>query len=105
MKCPNCRCEIGNLTECPYCGARLYRRTESQYARSTTPVGRSAPTIPVPTRQVQAQKVRPKAAPITAEQRMMRHLNNIDTWGRVCAVLLSGIFALQILQLILFAIK
>lgn len=47
MKCANCNCEIGNLTQCPYCGHKnryIYRAQETgQYGT----VGRSTPTRPV----------------------------------------------------------
>lgn len=93
MKCPNCHCEIGNLTTCPYCGVILYRRpraqpkqpTENDAARTTQPV-RVTPTKP-------AQVNR-------SDRRRERHLANCDTWGLLCVILISGVFILELLQLL-----
>lgn len=93
MKCPNCRCEIGNLTTCPYCGVILYRRPraqtrqppENQAARTTQPV-RVEPTKPVYGHR--------------SDQRRERHLANCDIWGLLCVILLSGVFILELLQLL-----
>lgn len=92
MKCPNCRCEIGNLTTCPYCGAVLYRRGA---VPPTTGVRTQAVTSPVETRTMEAP---PR---LRQDTRRDRHLNNLDTWGLLCAILLGGIFALEFLQLLI----
>ena len=91
MKCPNCRCEIGNLMTCPYCGAILYRRAEPTQApgarsRTTQPV-RTTPVRPAPTNR--------------SEPRRDRHLANLDTSTLLCVILLSGIFILELMQLLM----
>lgn len=90
MKCPNCRCEIGNLMTCPYCGAILYRRTDT-----TQPAGTASPRT---TQPVQSAPTRPISSD-RYEQRRERHLANLDTATLLCVVLLSGIFILELLQL------
>lgn len=48
MKCANCNCEIGNLTQCPYCGHKnryIYRAQEvGQYG--TVHAGQPYPARP-----------------------------------------------------------
>lgn len=93
MKCPNCRCEIGNLTTCPYCGAILYRRPRAQ-PRQQTEMDNGRTTQPVhvtPTRPVHVKR---------SDQRKDRHLANCDTWGLLCVILISGVFILELLQLL-----
>ena len=87
MKCPNCRCEIGNLTTCPYCGVVLYRRPSAGRAPQAPPrVGQPSPRTPARSR---------------SDQRRDRHLANLASWGILTVVLLSGIFVLELLQLLL----
>lgn len=91
MKCPNCRCEIGNLMTCPYCGAILYRRTDTTQPAGSTHPRTTQPVRPAVTRPVSSDR---------SEQRKERHLANLDTAGLLCVVLLSGIFILELLQLL-----
>ena len=84
MRCPNCRCEIGNLTTCPYCGVMLYRRT------APTATSRRPPTA-VPTERI---------TPEPRDRRRERHLANLDMWGLLCTIFLGGIFVLELLQLL-----
>lgn len=84
MRCPNCRCEIGTLEVCPYCGVRLRN----------------------PTRPVPRQEPRPTPSVYRAERsnaRTNRHISNIDTWSLLTVVLLGGIFVVELLQLIVMA--
>lgn len=43
MKCANCNCEIGNLTQCPYCGHKNRYVYRAQDAGQYGTVGQSAP--------------------------------------------------------------
>lgn len=94
MKCPNCRCEIGNLTTCPYCGVTLYRRPRST---STAPV-----RVP-PTRQVQSRQVPPSYNGQRSQSTPRRSddLSNLELYGLLSVVLLCGIFVLEVLQLVI----
>lgn len=93
MKCPNCRCEIGNLMTCPYCGAILYRRTDTTQPATGSRGGRpTQPVHPAATRPVSDNH---------GEQRRERHLANMDTATLLCVILLSGIFLLELLQLLM----
>lgn len=59
MRCANCNCEIGNLTQCPYCGHKNRYVYRAQEAGQYGTVGQNAPT-----RSVQAdysQQHRPDA--------------------------------------------
>ena len=74
MICPRCKSEVGSQSRCPYCGTVL------QTVDYTIPVN-------------QAQK--------TVAETEDRHLANVDTWSLIQAVLLSGIFLTNILELVL----
>ncbi len=112
MKCPNCRCEIGNLTTCPYCGAVLYRRSTAAQSRSRQE-SYSAPQAAARPRQSEVYQAprAPRPAPAAqptrsparsrSEQRKERHLANLDTWGLLTVIFLAGIFVLELLQVIL----
>lgn len=86
MRCPNCKCEIGNLTSCPYCGVRLVQHTAPAGPGTdrTLPVGRGAA---------------PQQAPGPA--RGAGPNKKIELYGAMGVCLLFGIFALEIIQLIL----
>lgn len=93
MRCPNCRCEIGNLTTCPYCGVRVFRSSVSR-------------TEPCPPTNTDWHKRTPSAnrqttsmtSWITSDKRLERHMENLDLWGLLCVILLVGIFVLELLQ-------
>lgn len=92
MKCPNCRCEIGNLTTCPYCGVTLYRRPQTA---ATDPV-RVPPTRQVPPpRAAQA----PYSRPVQNASRKNAETSGLELYALVGVVLLCGIFILEALQL------
>lgn len=93
MRCPNCRCEIGNLMTCPYCGVTVFRsavpRTEpcpptnADWHKRTTPTNKQLP---------------PTVSWGAREKRLERHMENLDLWGLLCVILLVGIFVLELLQ-------
>lgn len=85
MRCPKCRCEIGTLEVCPYCGSRVYN-----------------PTRTVPVREPQQMSV---YRTDRSSQHTNRHISNIDAWSLLCAILLGGIFVMELLQLIVLAIR
>lgn len=103
MTCPNCRCEIGNLTVCPYCGARQRSVRTTPVTRPNQP-GTVTPVqtrTPAPTKNVQTRPV------YRSEQsggRANRHMSNIDTWSLMCVILLAGIFVMELLQLVLLVL-
>lgn len=76
MICPKCKSEVGNQSSCPYCGTVFYQ--DPRRADVTTPVNK-----------------------IDEQRGKDHHAANIDTWGLVSVVLLSGIFLTEILQLVL----
>lgn len=104
MTCPNCRCEIGNLAVCPYCGAR-------QRSARTTPVTKPAPprtAAPMQTRAPAPAKnmqTRPVYRSEQSGSRANRHMSNIDTWSLMCVILLAGIFVMELLQLVLLVLQ
>lgn len=102
MICPNCRCEIGNLTVCPYCGAR-------QRSARTTPVTRPVPPTAAAPTQTRAPAKNVQTRPVyRSEQsggRANRHMSNIDTWSLMCVILLAGIFVMELLQLVLLVLN
>ncbi|HJA25951.1 MAG TPA: hypothetical protein H9795_07810 [Candidatus Fournierella merdigallinarum] len=88
MKCANCRCEIGNLTTCPYCGKMNYQRpAQPQPARIDHGYSGAAPTSRT---LYHAPKRRH-----TGEQ----HCRSTAMWTFLNTVLLIGIFLLNLLQL------
>lgn len=109
MKCANCNCEIGNLTQCPYCGYKsryVYRAQETageygtvgQYARPTQPV--QAPPRRQPTvRQMQY----PQAAPTRTVEQPRKRQKRRDS-GSV-ELLLRLILVMQCLIAVLLAIQ
>lgn len=89
MRCPNCRCEIGNLKTCPYCGNVMY---------ATPPTNKVGYTQMVDRRPVSSPT---RSAISNLERRKERHLANLDTWGLLSVVLLGGIFVLQLLEFVM----
>lgn len=83
MRCPKCRCEIGTLTVCPYCGTLVNNPTR--------PIQPAAPQRPSVYRSDRSS------------QHTNRHISNIDAWSLACAVLLGGIFVMELLQVIILA--
>ena len=84
MKCPNCRCEIGNQPTCPYCGRVIYqtiRRASEDNGTSQFRVLQSA------------------------LNRLHRSLTAIELRSRLAVILLTGIFVLQILLVLISIIK
>lgn len=84
MICPNCKCEIGNLSVCPYCRLQV----------------QGTKTIPIPNRRISKQN-QVFAQDIYQQNNSLRHLHNTDVWGLMSVILLGGIFVLELLQLIL----
>jgi hypothetical protein len=78
MICPKCRCEVGNAKSCPYCGTVFYQDPMQDYTQKVIRQDQPAPS-----------------------GNQDRHASNIDTWGLVSVVLLSGIFISEVLQLVL----
>ena len=91
MKCPNCRCEVGSLPVCPYCGATVYLQeaawNQQDYARRSAPV-------------VDQRSSRRKGPELKDLDRRLRIL---ETRVNLCLTLLCGIFALTIMTLVILA--
>lgn len=91
MKCPKCRCEVGNQSVCPYCGATVYVSSATWdmntfQSRATMPVN-SVSRIPPENRGTD------------------RRLKNLETKVNLLLVLQIGSFVLTVLTLIIMALK
>lgn len=98
MICPNCRCEIGNLAVCPYCGMRQRNAGTTPIRPQGTTQVRNRQAVPMQTKNSDMKSV------YRSEQGNNRHMSNIDTWSLMCVILLAGIFVMELLQLILLAL-
>lgn len=87
MKCPNCKCEIANLTDCPYCGVHLVRRNAPQATQRAAGSARTTPVGQVP----KQERIRYSK----------RDSGNVEMWLQIGVCLLSGIFVLEVVQLLL----
>lgn len=90
MICPNCKCEIGNLSVCPYCGVQVQ-----------LPGGTK--TIPITMQQPRQQQV--YVPDLYQQGKQNRHFRNIDTWGLMTVILLAGMFVMQLLEIVLLILK
>ena len=89
MKCPNCRCEVGNQPVCPYCGATVYLR-QAQWNQEAYE------------RSVQSQEKRKRSVELKELDRRVRLM---ETKVNLCLTLQSGTFALAILVLFILALR
>lgn len=94
MKCPNCRCEVGNQPVCPYCGTTVYLQSapgwnEQDYARQS---------IPAPDGRQQRRRG-------LELKDVDRRIRNLETKVNLCLAVLCGNFALTILAIIILAFK
>ena len=92
MRCPKCRCEVGNQAVCPYCGATVYVGSTTwnvnDFNRNTLQV---------------SQK---NAAPMPLEVRSVdRRIRSLETKVNMLLVLQGGTFVLSVLALIIMALK
>lgn len=93
MKCPNCRCEVGNQPVCPYCGATVYLQAMQNWSddyshhAAAAMDGRSQKRRGVDLKDVD------------------RRIRSLETKINLCLVLMCGNFALMILALIILAFK
>lgn len=78
MICQNCRCEIGSMLKCPYCG------TEYQPAPAYS---------------------EPFLSGHENGSRCERGSGRENVWGLMCVILLAGIFVLRLLQFIFLLIQ
>lgn len=85
MRCPNCRCEIGRQTICPYCGQVIQADPQRIYEMQTLQVQGSA------TQNMQ--------------NRIYRHVNNVETTSKLILILMVGLFVLQVLTLVVVMLK
>jgi len=91
MRCPKCRCEVGNQSVCPYCGATVYMGTATWDMNTF----QNRATVPVP-----------GSAKVPLESRgTERKLRNLETKVNLLLVLQTGTFVLAVLSLIIMALK
>lgn len=83
MKCQKCGSEIGYSLSCPYCGA--------QYGSGQNPTN----PVTVQREGAQTNPISPRT-----ERRQERRLMNLETLGLLSVILLTGIFVLELLQLL-----
>lgn len=118
MRCANCNCEIGNLTQCPYCGHKnryVYRAQESgQYGtvgqNTPTRIARNPYVQPTPTRSPQNQTgPYPQSAPTRTAapqarnpaRRVPREITNIELLLRLILLMQCVIALLLTVGLVL----
>lgn len=90
MRCPKCRCEVGNQPVCPFCGATVYM------SNTTWNVNDAArqPTVPVH-----------GGAQVTNSRGIERKLRELETKLNLLMVLQGGTLVLAILTLLAMALK
>ena len=93
MKCPKCRSEVGNQSVCPYCGSTVYINGNSwgnsEYAHSA---------------YVQNNKLRNKAN-MNAGTEFEYRLRNLETRVNMMLAVQIGIFVIDILILVILALR
>ncbi|MBQ6839667.1 MAG: hypothetical protein IJO45_03135 [Oscillospiraceae bacterium] len=90
MKCPRCRCEVGNQSICPYCGGTVYISSgwnTTEYSRRTANTAQGSRRPPSETRNIE------------------RKLHNLEMKVHMLLVLQGGVLALSVLALLLIALK
>ena len=97
MRCKRCKGEIGNLAVCPYCGWNQYASTSPNY---DTKGVNSTVTITPP-----AGKSQPSTRDRRESSRISASLSNIEMRSKLCVILLAGIFALQVITMVLLVLK
>lgn len=118
MRCANCNCEIGNLTQCPYCGYRnryVYRAQEAageygtvgQYSRQTQPPPtmrqiQYAPRVNAqPVQRVQSAPTRVANPPRKRQQNRERDSGTIEMLLRMILLMQCLIAVLITIQLVI----
>ena len=87
MKCPKCRCEVGNQSVCPYCGATVY--IDGNAWANAEYVRRSAMYMNDPRNSLQGHTA------YDAE----RNIQRLEKKVNMLLILQCGIFALNVLIL------
>ena len=85
MKCPNCRCEIGNQQVCPYCGTTVYLQEGYRTAQGAEIRGNRRRTVEL--------------------RDLDKRLRNMETKVNLCLTLQCGTFAIVILMLVILALR
>lgn len=116
MKCANCNCEIGNLTQCPYCGHKNRYVYRAQEAGQYGTVGQNAPTRtvhtgqPYPTRPQKNQTISyPQGAPTRTvapqaqrtPRRIPREIANMELLLRLILLMQCVIALLLTVELVI----
>lgn len=89
MRCPKCRCEVGNQPICPFCGATVYMtnatwEASNQGSRTTMPVRGYSPTFDT--------------------RSMERKMRKLEVKLNLLLVLQTGSFALTLITLLVLAL-
>lgn len=87
MNCQYCGNDVGNRVICPYCGHKVFQDVHMHNDYYDNFMGNT--TIPVRMQEGGSQR------------EMRKYLRNIDTWGLMSVILLTGIFIVEILRLII----
>lgn len=93
MRCPVCRCEVGNQAVCPYCGSTVYMGNASWSANDYS---RSASQY-APNARNQATREKSKIS--------NKRLQRIETKLDLMLVMQIGSFLLLLMVLIMVALK
>lgn len=110
MKCANCNCEIGNLTQCPYCGHKnryIYRAQEAgQYG--TVHSGQAYPTRTQRSPTVSYPQAAPTrtAAPQAQRtpRRVLREIASIELLLRLILLMQCVIALLLAVELVISSV-
>lgn len=110
MKCANCNCEIGNLTQCPYCGHKnryIYRAQEAgQYGtvHSAQPYPtqtQRSPTVSYP-QAAPTRTVAPQAQ--RTSRRVPREITSIELLLRLILLMQCVIALLLAVELVISSV-
>lgn len=123
MKCANCNCEIGNLTQCPYCGHKnrsVYRpqevgqygsvgqRTSTRTVQSAYPSQHRVESYPTRTNRSQSNPYAQSTATrtVTSERRkstrrVPREISNIEFLLRLILLMQCVIALLVTVELVI----
>ena len=97
MICPNCRSEIGNQPVCPYCGNVVASGRTVDYDYSV-----QQKTIPMFT---QPGVIMPAPPAQSTGRNINKQIAAIDLRSKLTLVFSIGIFVMQIIALVILAMK
>lgn len=89
MRCPKCRCEVGNQSICPFCGATVFVSNTTWGVHDMN----RQPTVAVR-----------GMGQLSETRGIERKLRNLETKVNLLLVLQSGTFALAVIALLVLAL-